>query len=95
MEGLVSVLDRGQALQFYLASYVVPVVDVGFQISLESFKCLPVPTSEEFIFQMAENLLCCRIVPAITLSGHALNNAILGQYRSVGLMLVLPAHIRV
>ena len=49
MEGLVSVLDRGQALQLYLASYVVPVVDVGFQISLESFKCLPVPTEEDAI----------------------------------------------
>lgn len=88
-------LLRGQSLQSGLPPHRVPVDDVCLEVRLEGLEVRPRPVPGELVLDVAEQALRACVVQAVALPGHALHDARLLQPAAVGLVLVLPAHVRV
>ena len=94
-KGLVPELLRRQALQSYLPAPRVPMDYVPLQVALEVLEAAPLPAAVELVLHVAEELLGGGVVDAVPLARHALGDARPLQPGGVGLVLVLPAHVRV
>ena len=68
---------------------------VLLQVALEVLEAAPLPAAVELVLHVAEELLGGGVVDAVPLARHALGDAGLLQPGGVGLVLVLPAHVRV
>ena len=68
---------------------------VLLQVALEVLEAAPLPAAVELVLHVAEELLGGGVVDAVPLARHALGDARPLQPGGVGLVLVLPAHVRV
>ena len=68
---------------------------VLLQVALEVPEAAPLPAAVELVLHVAEELLGGGVVDAVPLARHALGDARPLQPGGVGLVLVLPAHVRV
>ena len=67
--------------------------DVSLKLLLERFEVGELPTPEEFVFDVPEQLLRRPVVDAVALAGHALHYARPLQPAAITRVLVLPSHI--
>ena len=89
------ILPGSGPFELYLASCCVPVRDVSLEVGFEALEGLPVLAAKELVLEVPENLLGGTVVDAVAFARHALDETVIGERTDVGLVLVLPSHIRV
>ena len=69
--------------------------DVGIEVGFEALEGLPVLAAEEFVLEVSEDLFGGAIVDAVAFASHTLDETVIGERSDIGLVLVLPTHVRV